>query len=301
MSVMGDSNDVYISKLRNKVSLRVLPMINPDGAYRWSRRNAFGIDINRDARQQVSAEARFLSQQIIDFKPDYSLNLHDQRTLFRLEQSATPTTLALAIPRVESPNPNAVQGRLRAIRWIERLLSNVNFKDTSSWGLFDEAYYPTAFGEYAQEHGAGTVLIESGVSADDYARVRSVEKLFEVILRLLFLFVEGMDTANPKDEGRLRLALPRNQIGMFDWIDRAAVVHWKGKSIVTDIGWRLVERLVSGTLVYDALLEEMGDLSGIPARQEAAGRLVYLGEDEAPGPGLIRPWRAVSNADSSIR
>ncbi|MBI1315305.1 hypothetical protein GC167_00380 [bacterium] len=300
LSILHQSKDVYISKLKERIKLRVLPMINPDGAYRWTRRNALGIDINRDARKQVSTEARFLSKQITEFKPHYSLNLHDQRSLFRLGQSAVPTTLALAIPRLYTINPNAEQGRLRAVHWVERLLTNVNSLKRSSWGLFDESYYPTAFGEWAQEQGSGTVLIESGIKGSDFLRNQSVEELGFVILQLLFSLENAMETAGIETEGVLRLGLQQNQIGLYDWVDRSAAVEWKGNRILTDLGWRYVEKLVSGELVGEALLAEMGDLTGAVSRNEISGRFLRLSPDESPGPGLIRAWEAVSDPNSSF-
>ena len=38
-----------VARLLDSLTLHIVPMLNPDGAERFQRRNAQGIDINRDA------------------------------------------------------------------------------------------------------------------------------------------------------------------------------------------------------------------------------------------------------------
>ena len=40
----------------DRLSLRIVPMLNPDGAHAFTRENAQGIDINRDARTRATPE-----------------------------------------------------------------------------------------------------------------------------------------------------------------------------------------------------------------------------------------------------
>src|SRR5690606_6225200 len=48
---LGDHPDhPLVRRLREGTTLHFLPVMNPDGAARFQRRNAQGIDINRDAR-----------------------------------------------------------------------------------------------------------------------------------------------------------------------------------------------------------------------------------------------------------
>ena len=42
------------------LELHIVPMLNPDGAQQWKRRNDLEIDINRDARMLVTPEGRAL-------------------------------------------------------------------------------------------------------------------------------------------------------------------------------------------------------------------------------------------------
>ncbi|MEP0712435.1 MAG: M14 family zinc carboxypeptidase, partial [Algoriphagus sp.] len=56
----GDDYDELRTLLRSTLHLKFIPMINPDGAEQFKRRNALDIDLNRDAISQISPEAVIL-------------------------------------------------------------------------------------------------------------------------------------------------------------------------------------------------------------------------------------------------
>src|SRR5574341_1161071 len=58
-------------------TLLVVPMLNPDGAERYQRRNAQGIDVNRDALNLATPEGRLLAAVRERFAPELGFNLHD--------------------------------------------------------------------------------------------------------------------------------------------------------------------------------------------------------------------------------
>src|SRR5436190_13233465 len=71
-------NEPSTRRLLSSLTLYFLPMLNPDGAARFQRRTAQGIDLNRDALAQRTPEARILTDLQRQLKPDYGFNLHDQ-------------------------------------------------------------------------------------------------------------------------------------------------------------------------------------------------------------------------------
>src|SRR5690606_1514655 len=87
-----------VQRLRQGTTLHVLPLVNPDGAARFQRRNAQGIDINRDARALASPEARALHALRERVKPAFGFNLHDQRVGYRAGDSERGTAIALLAP-----------------------------------------------------------------------------------------------------------------------------------------------------------------------------------------------------------
>ncbi|CAN0522025.1 unnamed protein product, partial [Scytosiphon promiscuus] len=60
------------------LKLHFLPMLNPDGAEVYQRRNTLGIDINRDALALQSPEGRTLKRVRDSLDADFGFNLHDQ-------------------------------------------------------------------------------------------------------------------------------------------------------------------------------------------------------------------------------
>src|SRR5690606_14980730 len=48
------------SRISDSLTVVFVPMLNPDGAERFQRQNAAGVDVNRDARRLQTPEARTL-------------------------------------------------------------------------------------------------------------------------------------------------------------------------------------------------------------------------------------------------
>src|SRR5690606_17739376 len=90
--------DPLVQRLHDATTLHFLPVMNPDGAARFQRRNAQGIDINRDARALVSPEARALHALRERVKPAFGFNLHDQQVGYRAGASDRGTAIALLAP-----------------------------------------------------------------------------------------------------------------------------------------------------------------------------------------------------------
>ena len=65
-------------QLETRLTVTMIPMLNPDGAQRFVRENALGVDVNRDARQLATPEARILKRVRDSIQADFGFNLHDQ-------------------------------------------------------------------------------------------------------------------------------------------------------------------------------------------------------------------------------
>ena len=62
-------------RIAEGVTVHMIPMLNPDGAERFQRRNAQGIDVNRDARRLQTPEGRLLKAVRDEIEPDFGFNL----------------------------------------------------------------------------------------------------------------------------------------------------------------------------------------------------------------------------------
>jgi len=71
----------WVKAMRAAVTIRAVPMLNPDGAEMYQRRNQQGIDINRDALDLKTPEARLLKQLRDAWSPEIGFNLHNQNAL----------------------------------------------------------------------------------------------------------------------------------------------------------------------------------------------------------------------------
>lgn len=83
--------------IKSKITWHLMPMLNPDGASRFIRRNHYGIDINRDAIHLQTPEGRTLKKARDSLKADWGFNLHDQGRATSVE-GKKPATISLLAP-----------------------------------------------------------------------------------------------------------------------------------------------------------------------------------------------------------
>jgi Zinc carboxypeptidase len=150
-----------IARILEKYTLLLLPMVNPDGAEIYQRRNAQGIDINRDALALATPEGRALEAVRERHRPILAFNLHDQdrRTVVTdTTKLATIALLAVSGDRAQSETPSRTLA-LRACSAIARALKPLVGENMAR---YDEDWNPRAFGDNLTAKGTGTVLLESG-------------------------------------------------------------------------------------------------------------------------------------------
>jgi murein tripeptide amidase MpaA len=68
----------WVKELENNLTIRAVPMLNPDGAELFQRRNLQGIDINRDAAALETPEGRLMKKLRDEWSPHIGFNLHNQ-------------------------------------------------------------------------------------------------------------------------------------------------------------------------------------------------------------------------------
>src|SRR5207342_2744342 len=87
--------DPAVQRILSSLTLYVVPMLNPDGAERFQRRNAQNIDINRDALRLQTPEGRALKGLRDRFNPKVGFNLHNQS--WRTSVGAPPKPASISL------------------------------------------------------------------------------------------------------------------------------------------------------------------------------------------------------------
>lgn len=189
----GDGMDSIRNLLREQTSLYFIPMLNPDGADVYTRRNAMDIDVNRDARAGETAEGRILIEAARTVQPDYGFNLHDMNIYYNVPDTPNPVTIALLAPAYnEKREINEVRGdAMKIAAGINRILQGYIPNGVAK---YDDTYSPRAFGDNFQSWGVSTVLIESGGYPGDPEK-QFIRKLnFIVMLNSLIEIAQGSYT-----------------------------------------------------------------------------------------------------------
>jgi hypothetical protein len=156
-----------VDRLLGALTIHVVPMLNPDGAERYQRRNAQSIDINRDAVLLQTPEGRALKALRDRVEPRFGFNLHNQSwrtSVGRPPQPAAISLLAVAYDDARSEN----QDRRLAKRLCAIIRNALEPLAAGRIGRYDDEFEERAFGENLTRSGTSVVLIETGpASADD--------------------------------------------------------------------------------------------------------------------------------------
>jgi len=230
MLVEDRGKESWISEMLEQTSVFVIPMLNPDGAERIQRHTSVQIDMNRDAREMTTPEARLLRDAQRRLKPAYGFNLHDQ-SLSSVGVTPKVAALSLLAPALDEKR-STPPVRLRAMRigaLITRALSQFIGGHIAT---YDDAWEPRAFGDGMQSWGTSTVLIESGHWPGD------PDKLFIRKLNYIALFTAiraiGNGSYQDTEMDWYRQLLPNGKM-MYDIIIRGVELHngsggWTGRA-----------------------------------------------------------------------
>ncbi len=240
-------------------TVHTLPMLNPDGAQRFQRRNAQGIDINRDARVLSTPEARTLKSVRDRLDPEFGFNLHDQGIGTRVGRTDRGVAIALLSPPFDdSREVNDV--RQRAMEVMGVMIEAMDPLVGGHVAKYDDTFNPRAFGDLITQWGTSTILIESGGWTEDPQKQYLREVNFVAILSAL----ESIATGSYAGVGReLYLDLPSNGRRIADLLVRGGTV------VIPGLPTYQADFLVS----YERpLLEEGGTISEIGDLAEAEAR-----------------------------
>nr|WP_287935836.1 M14 family zinc carboxypeptidase [Algoriphagus sp.] len=252
----NDGYDELRTLLKNQLSLKFIPMINPDGADAFKRRNALDIDLNRDAISQISPEAVILKKARDDFEPEFGFNLHDQQIYYNVVNTPKQATISLLAPAYNYETEiNDVRGRaMQTIAGMNELLQELI---PGQVGKYDDAFEPRAFGDNIQKWGTSTILIESGGYQGDPEKQYIRKINFMIILNALHqIATRGYEQYTTEQY----FAIPDNGFQLMDLIINEMQVKVKGEWYPLDIAIRRRETENAAGYFMSASVEDLGDM-----------------------------------------
>jgi len=256
-----DSPDFSAEKeaILNNLKLHFLPMLNPDGAEVFQRRNTLGIDINRDALRLQSPEGRTLKQVRDSLNAEFGFNLHDQSTYYNAELTSKPATISYLAPAYNyEKDINEVRGN--AMKVIVFMNDIIQKYAPGQVGRYNDDFEPRAFGDNIQKWGTSTILIESGGYANDVEK-QEIRKLNYVsILSAIYTIAKE----NYKDIAlEAYEKIPNNDRKLFDLKLKNLSYPLLGSNYILDIGIQRpeVDNETHDDFYYSSRIIDQGDLS----------------------------------------
>jgi len=254
----SSSADGIRDRIASSLTVVMIPMLNPDGAERFQRENAVGIDVNRDARRLSTPEARALKAVHEKLKPDFGFNLHDQNARTRVGRTGPQAAIALLAPAADSARswpPLRARARLIAAGLARDFDSQVPGRVSK----YDDAFNPRAFGDLMGVWGTSTILIESGAMPNDPDKQGLRRLNTAAIIRTLdAIATRAYEQSDPGDYEKLQY----NTSGAFDLLVRGGRIVLPGlEPVVADVAINFEDAVArTGGRVRD-----VGDLAGVVA------------------------------------
>ncbi|HPN38017.1 MAG TPA: M14 family zinc carboxypeptidase [Melioribacteraceae bacterium] len=243
-------------KILNNTTLYFIPMLNPDGAEKIDRRNAVGIDLNRDYLREQTPEAKILKKLALELQPDFAFNMHDQDFRWSVGDSknlATLSFLASVIDNKKTVNEN----RAKAIKLINLLYKDAETVIPGSIARYLDDYEPRSFGDNFSNYFP-TILIESGRFKNDINKTFTRKLTFALMVKA-FLYIADSTYINEPIEPYYNI--PTNGVFLYDLILRNVNYKINDINLIIDICINREESYFDNERIpyFISSVEEIGD------------------------------------------
>ena len=243
------SADPAVQEILNSCSILFVPMLNPDGAARYTRVNVNKVDLNRDAKELSQPESKVLRELYEQFLPHFCFNLHDQRTIFSAGDTAKPATVSFLSPAMNEER-SITPTRIRAMQVISFMNRELQKFIPGQVGRYDDAFNINCTGDAFQSLDTPTILFEAGHFPGDYQREVTRKYLAFSIFAGLTAIASGDYVQFSQDNYE---AIPQNQKNFFDIVLRKANI----KDQIVDIAIQFEEKLKRKEVVFIPVVATM--------------------------------------------
>jgi hypothetical protein len=300
-------DDPVVREMLTQLTLHVVPLLNPDGAEEFERRNAQSIDVNRDALRLQTPEGRTLKELRDRVNPRVGFNLHNQSWRTSVGEPPRPASISLlSVAYDEARTENA--GRRLTKKLCAVIRDSLEPFASGQIGRYDDEFEVRAFGDNITLWGTPVVLIETGPWPSEQPDPPLVRLNFIAIVSALDALATGrVDRA----DARRYETLPVNESRLFYMIVKnATVINGAGVPPFTaDIGIvanRRVRTMQGRRELQVSLgIDDIGDLrtSGALRTGDATGMTVVPAIDESIAPGQtvdLPEWRTKTSTPIAV-
>ena len=254
----------WVKQIAETMTIRAVPMLNPDGEELYQRRNLQSIDINRDAQALQTPEGQLLKKLRDDWNPAIGFNLHNQQSLTTVGRSNKQATMSLLVVYGDAAKTPS-EGLSRNERVTAAMVQALQKFIPDNIAKYDDGYTATAFGDNFTAWGTPVILIETGalVGKDEMYLVRLNFVALMTALRVLSDGSEKIQDPTPY------LSLKGNGSGpIYHVVFRGANVIIPSEKLPfrSDIGINIDRRRAS--FPAPNIIREIGDLSGVSGLEE---------------------------------
>ena len=233
------------------ITLYCIPMLNPDGARKYTRFNYNNIDLNRDAQNLTQPESQILRKIFEDVKPNFCLNLHGQRTIFSAGSTNKSAVMSFLTP-AEDMDRKVSAKRSESMKVIAQIASDLKEALPDQIGRYDDGFNINCTGDTFQSEGVPTILFEEGHFPNDYTRETTREFVVASIISSLRSI--ALDTYL-KFEVEDYFAIPENDKKFNDILIKNVKIYGRTK----DISIQYLEKLEGDKVKFIPIIEKIED------------------------------------------
>ena len=279
LNIASKSQSLFVYNLLNSTTIFIIPMLNPDGAELWTRENARGIDLNRDALKLEAKESKALRLSLDEIQPDFCFNLHDQRSIFNVSGTFNPAILSFLSPSVDEGR-SLTDIRKRSMQVICDINRKMQIIIPNCIGRYSDEYNPNASGDAFQTMGIPTILFEAGWPPLDSQK----QKVRRYFLYSMILGLKSIANFQLQKDIVLKYnSIPKNDKKLFDTIIRNlnCIINDDkndGKEEKVDIGIQRESVLEKGRWKHLWRVKKIGELSAYRGYNEVdyKGKFIEL-------------------------
>jgi hypothetical protein len=296
-----------VERIYGSLTLHVVPMLNPDGAERFQRRNAQSLDVNRDALRLQTPEGRILKDLRDRVRPRVGFNLHNQSWTTSVGDPPKPASISLlsvAYDKARTEN----EGRKLTKKLAAVVVESLEPYASGQIGKYDDEFEERAFGDNITLWGTPVLLIETGPWPSVEPDPALVRLNFIAILSALDALATGrVDRADPERYDSLPMNESRTA---YVLVTNATVINGAGiPPFMSDISVTANRRVreVEGRreIQMSTNINDMGDLRGVGALRsiDATGMTVVPLTDDTIEPGQVvdlPEWKTKTNVTVAV-